>query len=351
MANNNEFKIIVDAILNSKSGVDIKKELDKISKNLNIKVNADIDNVVKQFNVLKDGTKNLQRVTTSVTNEYNQQVKVIANVDAKTKELAIHTEVVTDNLKKQRAEQEKIAKLQTNLQNKVELFKKSSELKLKDTQGKYGSLVDTNAVAKLKKDIDSLSATSPDATNKMKQYSLAMKEIEVNARNSSKAQRLAQQDARSLGSEIWNSAKKFTEWYLLAGGITTVIGYLKDGIVTVYQMNTALTELAKVVDMSDKQLYDMSVTAVQMGKALGQSSVDIMKSMAEFGRITKDAEEIKNLSFVAGMSSNVTDMSAQEAAKALTSTMITFGIEAKDSMKILDSWNTLQNNFRKFMRK
>jgi TP901 family phage tail tape measure protein len=39
-------------------------------------------------------------------------------------------------------------------------------------------------------------------------------------------------------------------------------------------------------------------------------------------------------------------LSAADAAKNLNTTMIAFGIGAKDSMKILDSWNEIQNNFR-----
>ena len=42
------------------------------------------------------------------------------------------------------------------------------------------------------------------------------------------------------------------------------------------------------------------------------------------------------------MSSNVTDLSVAEASKALNTSMITFGINAKDSMQILDSWNEIK---------
>jgi TP901 family phage tail tape measure protein len=71
-----------------------------------------------------------------------------------------------------------------------------------------------------------------------------------------------------------------------------------------------------------------------------------MKSMAEFGRITKNPEEIIALSRTAVMASNVTSMTADVAAKSLSSAMISFKINAKDSMKVLDQWNELQNNFR-----
>jgi len=121
---------------------------------------------------------------------------------------------------------------------------------------------------------------------------------------------------------------------------------LKDGIQFVYQMDTALTDLSKVVDFSSNQLNEMADASINLGKQLGKSSVEIMQGMAEFGRITKDQNEIIELTRVATMASNVTTMTSAEAAKAITTSMITFGIEAKDSMKILNSLNEVQNNFR-----
>jgi len=122
---------------------------------------------------------------------------------------------------------------------------------------------------------------------------------------------------------------------------------LQEGIQFVYQMDTALTDLSKVVDFSSNQLNEMADASINLGKQLGQSSVEIMKGMAEFGRVAKNQKDIIELTRVAAMASNVTTMSAADAARNITSSMIVFGIEAKDSMKILNSWNEIQNNFRR----
>ena len=117
---------------------------------------------------------------------------------------------------------------------------------------------------------------------------------------------------------------------------------LKDGLQYVYQMDTAMTDLTKVVDFSTNQMNEMADAAINLGKQLGQSSVEIMKGMAEFGRVSKNQKDIIELTRVAAMASNVTTMSAADAARNITSSMITFGIEAKDSMKILknpDLWH------------
>ena len=119
------------------------------------------------------------------------------------------------------------------------------------------------------------------------------------------------------------------------------INAFREGIQYIYQMDTALTDLAKVTNYTASQLDGMRNSAIEMGKSLGHSSVDIMKSMAEFGRYTKKQDEIIALSKTATVASNVTSMSAETAAKALNTAMITFGVNAKDSMNILDQWNEM----------
>jgi TP901 family phage tail tape measure protein len=94
----------------------------------------------------------------------------------------------------------------------------------------------------------------------------------------------------------------------------------------------------------------MKESAIDLGKELGKSSVDIMKGFAEFGRITKDINEIQSLTRTATMASNVTYLTVENASKALTTAMIDFKINAKDIMQVLDQWNEIQNNFRKLMR-
>jgi TP901 family phage tail tape measure protein len=139
---------------------------------------------------------------------------------------------------------------------------------------------------------------------------------------------------------------RFPVWIAASTLFMGSLHAIRNSVQYVVQMDTALTNLSKVVDFSAEQLDNMKVSAIDLGKVLGKSSVDIMNSMAEFGRITKNQSEIIELTRVATMASNVTSMTAQEASKALTLTMVTFGLEAKDAMSILNSWNEIQNNFK-----
>jgi TP901 family phage tail tape measure protein len=125
--------------------------------------------------------------------------------------------------------------------------------------------------------------------------------------------------------------------------INMVFNAFKDGLKTVIDMNTEMANLNKVVDMSKSQLASMSDSAVQMGKDLGQSSVEVAKAQAEFGRMYKDSSTINELSKTAIMGANVMDdTSTAEVAKGLTTIISSMKLEAKDSMTILDSMNEIK---------
>ena len=64
---------------------------------------------------------------------------------------------------------------------------------------------------------------------------------------------------------------KFTAWYLIAGVVTTVIGKLKDVVVQVKAMDSALVELNKVTDISESQLKSLTERAFDLGEQVGKT--------------------------------------------------------------------------------
>lgn len=140
--------------------------------------------------------------------------------------------------------------------------------------------------------------------------------------------------------------KKFADWILVGSIVFIPIRAIQDAVTTIIEMDDALTDLNKVVELSRADMEDMKNTAVEFGKAMGVSSTEIMKGMAEFGRIAKSTDDIKELTEVATRAANVTTMTADEAAKAITTTMITFKKEVSDASHIVDSFNEIQNNYR-----
>lgn len=157
-------------------------------------------------------------------------------------------------------------------------------------------------------------------------------------------------EATDRNNTVWGkftqNAKQFTDWFVTARVITEVSQAINQAGQDILNMNTALTDLNKVVDMTNSQMNSMRDSAVQLGKEFSASSIDIMKGMSEYGRVTKNLEEIKELSKQSILAGNVTDLSPAEASKGFITVTKQMGMELKEVGTILDSMNEIQNNYR-----
>ena len=158
---------------------------------------------------------------------------------------------------------------------------------------------------------------------------------------------------RELGNATRNAKDHFGEIAKRVGlfdiaydTVNMIQDAFKNGVQSVIDMNTALSDLNKVVPLSNAQLEQMRDSAVQMGEALGRSAVDIAQAQAEFGRMTKDTNEINELVRSATIGANTMGgVSSDEVAKGLTTIMSSLNIEASKSIDIINSLNEVQNNF------
>lgn len=170
-------------------------------------------------------------------------------------------------------------------------------------------------------------------------YLSKMKDIEKQAKSTGK-------NALSLGEKFKTAFEIYPIWLAATTVIMQTIRGFQASIQYIHDFDDAVVELTKVVDLSNSQINDMKDSAISLGKELGKSSVDIMKAYAEFGRQFKDTEDIKAVTKSAVLASNVTSLSAADAAKILTTAMIDYNMQAKDSIVIVDSLNEIQNNYR-----
>jgi hypothetical protein len=235
----------------------------------------------------------------------------------------------------------------SNVQAKLSSQISSAQNKLSDMSG--NKLVVQSQVVALQNRFRELGSTiSSISNNRMaQQWSTDFSRANTQLRTFNAGFQEARRNAGGLGTEILDAGKKMMFWAVIGTAIFGTFNQIKNGVGYIVEMDAALTSLAKVVDLSKEKLGEMSQSAVETGKKLGASSVDIMRSYAEFGRVNKNPEEIKKLSTAAVLASNVTTLTAEDAAKAINTTMIVFKKNANESIDIIDKWNELQNNFRK----
>ena len=133
----------------------------------------------------------------------------------------------------------------------------------------------------------------------------------------------------------------------LAGmvGFYDVINVIRQAGEAVIDLNTNITELAKVSEASVSQIYDDFNSYADIAKEVGGTISDTISATADWSRNGYNIPDAKELAEVAMIYKNVGDgINIDQANEYLISTLRGFKLEAKDAMDIIDSINEVANN-------
>lgn len=157
----------------------------------------------------------------------------------------------------------------------------------------------------------------------------------------------ADENTKTLTGRIGNLANKFTSWLTVSQVIMQVYRALKQMVTAVIEVDTAMTELRKVTDETELTYSKFLDTAITRSKQLGATVTDTITASADFARLGHTLDEAAQLADAAIIYKNVGDgiEDIATASESIISTMKAFGIEAEDSMFIVDKFNEVGNNF------
>lgn len=114
----------------------------------------------------------------------------------------------------------------------------------------------------------------------------------------------------------------------------------------VIDLNSQMTELAKVSGLSIDQLENRFGKWANTAKELGATVSDTISASADWSRLGYSIDEAEKLAEVAILYKNVGDGIDIEAAnESLVSTMQGFQLEANQAESVIDSFNEVSNNF------
>ena len=133
----------------------------------------------------------------------------------------------------------------------------------------------------------------------------------------------------------------------LAGmfGFYDVINVIRQAGEAVIDLNTNITELAKVSEASVSQIYDDFNSYADIAKEVGGTISDTISATADWSRNGYNIPDAKELAEVAMIYKNVGDgIDIDQANEYLISTLRGFSLEANDAMDIIDSINEVANN-------
>lgn len=165
---------------------------------------------------------------------------------------------------------------------------------------------------------------------------------------------IAAEAARKTGHTFFQMLKsgweRFGGWTLVTKSMMQAIRTIKEMISSVRELDTAMTELRKVTDLSEQAYNQYLKTAVKTSQEVGASLSDTVNATADFARLGYNISDATNLAEAALVYKNVGDgiSGIGEASESIISTVKAFkefGVSASNAMSIVDKFNKVGNEF------
>lgn len=161
----------------------------------------------------------------------------------------------------------------------------------------------------------------------------------------------AEAEAGRAGKRMWDVIKE-KAWYGAANvigtyfGINDIFRYIQQGISTIRELDEAMTEVRKVSDATEASYAKFQKTIASTAKDIATTNKELLNSSADFLRLGYSLNQASELAKNATLFVNVGDgVDITEATEDMITAMKAFDIQAEDSIKIVDDYNQIGNQF------
>lgn len=177
-----------------------------------------------------------------------------------------------------------------------------------------------------------------DAAEAAKAHAAAQKEQAKAAKEASKSNQL-------LGDSLGNIALKMAAWQVMGNVISGTINAFKDAVGTIKDVDTELTNIQKVTDLTNDQIKELGDSAYSTASKYGVSANEYLEAAGNFAKAGYD--NFDALAELAIKTQLVGDVTAQTASQFLLSADAAFKFEGnvEDLSTVLDKANVIENNY------
>lgn len=219
----------------------------------------------------------------------------------------------------------------------------------------YSQLSGQKEIDKINKILRENSAMSSEAKAKIKAYkqelisgnpSVSLEKIHGEIMKIVNAEELAGRAGRSMFDVIKEKAfYGFAAQIGMYFGFNDIVNGFKQVASTVIDLNTQITELAKVSEQSSKQIYADFDSYADIAKEVRGTISDTIAATADWSKNGYSIPDAKQLAEISQLYKNVGDgINIDEANESLISTSKGFQLEADQAEHIVDVFNEVSNN-------
>lgn len=281
----------------------------------------------------------------SVFNNFKNGIGTVNDLKLAFNQLENAAKMGMQSLKSQSSSLDPIQQALNNMRD-IPTMLKSLETNMSDLQNKTtltGISVDdlTSRYMKLKAEMDAAGGKVPLDGSWAKEYQKLMSDV-VSA---TKRVAVEQKKAEKANQSFFASFKRhfsFLSYYTSLRYIfmQTVRG-IKEVVSNVNELDSALTNIAYTMDVSNKQLKQIAESSLQAAKDLHTSVSKVMDSVKTYANKTESAESIIEKSKPTIMMSNVTGMDTSQTVDILQGVMEQFDLAEDQLMHISDVMQTV----------
>lgn len=354
------FDVAGGGSISGESGSLINSQLNDIVKAINanpLKIKFKVDEtslaaMKSQIQKITDSVNNNKSTSNNGATQNKQTSKEMNDVANNAEKASEATEKMSSNvnkankevkkLKQGTSEYEKAAKKITTLMSQI------TDKQKKWTAAANGTSKDSyKGFQNLKGSLTELLTKLQSGELSVTDFQNRIAKINNDFTNYSSNIKAANEDTKTFSQRFGGLASKFSSWLSVSQVIMQVYNALRQMVSSVVEIDTAMTELKKVTDETDSTYNRFLNNAAGRAKEVGASLSDVVTATADFARLGYSIEDAEKLADTAIIYKNVGDgiENISDASESIIATMQAFGIEASDSMSIVDKFNEVGNNY------
>nr|DAJ77297.1 MAG TPA: minor tail protein [Caudoviricetes sp.] len=150
---------------------------------------------------------------------------------------------------------------------------------------------------------------------------------------------------RSVGDELRFIFEKIGIKAILGNQVYRIIGYFRQMVSIVKEIDTGMTVLKRVTSEADAAYNKFLTSAMKNAAKLGSTVTDVINATSEFSKLGYNLGEAESLGKSAVTYANVGFMDTESAIESLSSVIQAFKINAQDSMNVVDKMNLIGNRY------
>ncbi|MCM1233780.1 MAG: phage tail tape measure protein [Ruminococcus flavefaciens] len=161
-----------------------------------------------------------------------------------------------------------------------------------------------------------------------------------------------QKEAIRTGNTGMTTAEKFQNAWSKIGGwslVTTAFAKIGQSIRKMYNavvdIDTAMTNLYKVTDETDKRYDKFLKSASKSAKELGRTISSLVEQTANWAKLGFSIDQAEELAKISSIYANVGEVDDDTAVSDMVTAMKAFNIEVSDAITIVDKLNKLGNEY------